>query len=433
MILELYIIDYLRDLKRTINPLDIMKPVSIKQYLFLLLLIIGYNTNAQDFTYVDSGTTFLLYDVSIPAGQNDIAYAAGAQFTANSDGIIIKSIDGGDTWSTIYPTSGTIDGIEKIEFIDELTGYAVGYDLFIKTADGGVTWTDLIVAADVWVYKSLTFHDANTGIVTALTNGGSYEVYTTNDGGLSWNPISSTANMPTFAVAYADATTLYAVGANEVISKSIDSGDTWTEIQSGTPTFYNLEVFFTDANNGIVSGEDGTIHTTLDGGATWNTYSNGYHNFYALTNDVYNGIWYAAGTDQDVFFSEDNGLNWILIHNGENVATFYDMEFFENGDGLICGSQGRMLKYYGFIIGYDDYEVNANLDLVYQPTSSLLDVVSSEVIGEITIYTLDGKQLLSHNSSATSVTLDTSSISNGLYMIKVKYGDTVRSLKFLKY
>ena len=193
--------------------------------------------NAQNFDYVDSGTDFLLYDVAIPAGQNDIAYAAGAQFTSNSDGIVIKTIDGGDNWSTIYPTSGTIDGIEKIDFIDTMTGYAVGYDLFIKTTDGGVTWTDNIVAADVWVYKSLTFYDASIGIVTALTNGGNYEVYTTNDGGLTWNPISNIANMPTFAVAYADATTLYAVGANEVISKSTDAGDTWVEIQSGTPTF----------------------------------------------------------------------------------------------------------------------------------------------------------------------------------------------------
>jgi len=408
-----------------------MKISFLKKLCLLVILISAANLKAQDFTYVDSGTEFLLYDVAIPEGQNDIAYAAGAQFTANSDGIIIKSTDSGNTWSTIYPTSGTIDGIEKIDFIDTMTGYAVGYNLFIKTTDGGVTWTDVVVAADVWVYKSLTFYDADIGIVTALTNGGSYEVYTTNDGGLTWNPIANTANMPSFAVAYADATTLYAVGANEVISKSTDSGDTWVELQSGTPTFFNLEVFFTDANNGIVSGEDGTIHTTHDGGVTWSTYSNGYHNFYGLTNTV--GIWIAAGTDQDVYVSWDNGTNWEVFHDGENIATLYDMEFFSNGDGLICGSQGRMIKYTGAIIGYDDFEDTTDLDIAYNPENAMLNLSSSEVILETSIYSLDGKEVLHNTSNAVAVELDASNLSDGLYILKVKLDNTTRSVKFLKY
>ena len=410
-----------------------MKISLLKKLGLLLILIVGSNLKAQNFDYVDSGTDFLLYDVAIPEGQNDIAYAAGAQFTSNSDGIIIKTIDGGNNWSTIYPTSGTIDGIEKIDFIDTMTGYAVGYDLFIKTTDGGVTWTDVVVAADVWVYKSLTFYDASIGIVTALTNGGSYEVYTTSDGGLTWNPIANTANMPTFTVAYADATTLYAVGANEVISKSTDSGDTWVEIQSGTPTFYNLEVFFTDANTGIVSGEDGTIHATLDGGTTWNTYSNGYHNFYALTNIPATGIWLAAGTDQDVFYSIDNGVTWNLFHDGENVATFYDMEFFANGRGLICGSQGRMVQYSDLFAGVDDFEDNTDLDIVYHPETSLLAISSWEVINEISMYSLDGKEALKALSQTASVELDVSKLSDGLYILNVKLENTTRSVKFMKY
>jgi len=402
----------------------------LKNLCLLMVLIIGTNLRAQEFNYVDSGTGFLLYDVSIPAGQDDIAYAAGAQFTSNSDGIIIKSTDGGFTWATIYPTSGTVDGIEKIDFIDTMTGYAVGYDLFIKTTDGGVTWTDVVVATDVWVYKSLTFYNANIGIVTALTNGGNYEVYTTNDGGTNWNPIANTANMPTFAVAYADATTLYAVGANEVISKSTDAGETWATLQSGTPTFYNLEVFFTDANTGIVSGEDGAIHSTLDGGNTWNTFSTGYHNFYGLAGN--NGYLFASGTDQDVYFSEDNGSSWTIIHDGENVATFYDMEFFENGDGLICGSQGRMLKFTSFVIGYDDYEATPELAMVYNPETGILAISSSEMIHAMLMYSLDGKEALNMTSNA-AMEFDASKFSDGLYLLKVKFESTERTVKFLKY
>ena len=57
---------------------------------------------SQTWEYKDSGTDYILFDLSIPEGQNDVAYAAGAQFTANSPGIIIKSTNGGETLSLIH-------------------------------------------------------------------------------------------------------------------------------------------------------------------------------------------------------------------------------------------------------------------------------------------------------------------------------------------
>lgn len=400
--------------------------------LVLMTLLASTNITAQTWEYKDSGTTFLLYDVAIPEGQNDIAYAAGAQFTANSPGIIIKSTDGGETWNTIYPVTGTVDGIEKIDFINETTGFAVGYDLFIKTEDGGASWQDIVLAPDVWVYKSLTFYDENIGIVTALTNGGSFLVYTTDDGGTTWNPITSSSNMPTFAVAYADATTLYAVGANEVISKSTNGGDTWVELQSGTPTFFYLEVFFKDADNGVVAGEDGQLLTTHDGGGTWDIFTTGYHNFYGLTyvgDDLY-----AAGTDQDVYKSEDNGATWTLVHNGENVSTFYDIEFFADNSALICGSQGRMLKMEPILSVVDPSESDQALKTSYNASENMLHINSSvEIISGVDVYAITGVLVHSEKYANTTVSLETSAFPKGIYLLDVHLGNEIRPVKFLKY
>lgn len=396
--------------------------------LLIALFLSIYSSNAQSWDYKDSGTSFLLYDLAIPDGQSSIAYAAGAQFTANSDGIIIKTTDGGETWNTIYPTSGTIDGIEKIDFVSETKGYVVGYDLFKKTIDGGASWTDIVVAADVWVYKSLTFYDENIGIVTVLTNGSGLEAYITNDSGDSWTPIASTANLPSFAVDYGDATTLYAVGADQVISKSTDGGNNWVELQSGIPTFFNLEVDFKDADNGVVSGEDGDLLTTGNGGVSWDTFTTGYHNFYGLR---YKGDEiFAAGTDQDVYYSPDNGTSWSLVHDGENVATFYDFEFFDDGSGLICGSQGRMLKYIPEPLGVGHAAQKQPLHF-YDPRSKELTLQFSEIMKSLTIYTLDGRTVYRDDINANDYSTNLSMLAEGLYAIKIKGQYFSNSFKLL--
>jgi photosystem II stability/assembly factor-like uncharacterized protein len=328
----------------------------LKTFILSIALSLGAMSpsEAQTFDYKDSGTDFILFDLSIPSGQNDIAYAAGSKFTVNSEGVIIKTTDGGETWNTIYPTSGTSPSFEKIEFLTEDKGFAVGYNLFMKTEDGGATWTDITVGTDVNLYLSLTFFDENTGITGVLINSAPYfEMYRTTDGGETWNPTTSIDNVGSYSVAYADETTLFSVGNNELISKSIDGGDTWTQVYSGIPQYFAYSVYFKDLNNGIVGAEDGKILLTQDSGATWTTsLSTGYHNFYALTFKGEELL--AGGTDEDIYFSEDNGANWNLLFDGPGASVLYEIGFFENGSGLICGSQGKMIKFEDVFLGTED-------------------------------------------------------------------------------
>lgn len=77
-----------------------------------------------------------LYTLNFPAGQSVIGYAAGAS------GIIIKTTDGGGSWSV--QTSGTSSTLSGIVFADELTGYAVGENgTILKTVSGGVIPVEL--------------------------------------------------------------------------------------------------------------------------------------------------------------------------------------------------------------------------------------------------------------------------------------------------
>ncbi len=77
-----------------------------------------------------------LYSLSFPANQSDVGYAAGAA------GIIVKTTDGGGSWTG--QESGTSVILLGITFADELNGYAVGENgTILKTVSGGVIPVEL--------------------------------------------------------------------------------------------------------------------------------------------------------------------------------------------------------------------------------------------------------------------------------------------------
>ncbi len=114
-------------------------------------------------------------------------YAVGMN-DLNSTGIILKTIDGGTTWTTLLRK--TI-WFESVFFTDSNTGYAVGNEMvghscgiILKTIDGGKTWESF--SSESGYLSSVFFTDANTGYVGAgnailkTTNGGEFPTVVKN-------------------------------------------------------------------------------------------------------------------------------------------------------------------------------------------------------------------------------------------------------------
>ncbi len=410
--------------------------LSIKNSIFTILALLGtfLSSQAQTFEYKNSGTDFILYDLSIPEGQNSIAYAAGSKFTFDTEGIIIKTEDAGETWQTIYPLTGTSTSFEKIEFVTTEKGFVAGYDLFMKTEDGGTTWAPMTVGTDVYLYNNLSFYNENIGFVSAQLNDAPYfAIYLTTNGGDTWTPATDVLDAGGFNIAYADQNTVFSVGADERIAKSTDGGDTWNQIYSGIIQNYFLSVYFKDENNGVIAGEDGLLKTTHDGGATWSDFSTGYHHFYALT---YKGDQLlAGGTDTDIYFSEDNGANWNQIFTGNGQNQLYEIEFFENGSGLICGSGGVIIKFEDVFLGTQENQIPENeLVSFYNSNSQTFNIQSkNEKIEKVAIYTITGQLVGSFTNDSNTFSADVSAYSTGVYLVTVTNNKQTSSLKFLKH
>ncbi|MFK5856502.1 MAG: PKD domain-containing protein, partial [Bacteroidota bacterium] len=314
-----------------------------KQLMLLTLLtIFGGHLLAQGWNYSTStGTTFILYGMSFPPSQSNIGYACGMQYTYNADGVVIKTTDGGENWTSVLPTSGDIDGLQGIWFIDDNTGFAGGWNnYFIKTTDGGTNWTPVTCGSNVWYYVDVEFWDSNNGVAAASMNGANDQsVFITSDGGNTWVSATSGTDVNIMGITYADQNTLFAVGTSGNVIQSTDGGHNWTVKAALPAMLFGLD--FANSTFGVVGGEE-KMFATNDGGSTWTTYTTGYENFYAAKAYA-DGTGYIGGTDENIYVTTDFGATWAMEHNGSGTSSLYRIRATPDGDLFACGSQGTII------------------------------------------------------------------------------------------
>lgn len=149
---------------------------------------------------------------------------------------IVKSVDGGNTWSFIgmgQYASSLID----MHFINKDTGFAVGKDqtekaIVLYTTDGGQNW-------------SVKYQNDNTG-----------------DNGYAWK-IQRLSQYIYFAALQS------LTGAPARIIKSSDGGMNWTEIIVNDQAYNVQGTGFISPLKGWAGGDHNFSFETNDGGATW--------------------------------------------------------------------------------------------------------------------------------------------------------------------
>jgi len=70
------------------------------------------------------GDTWKEFDIEFPLGQDQISYIVGQNTTMYEVGIIIKTTNGGDTWTQV--SQAGIHGLTNFSFPTLQVGYAVG-------------------------------------------------------------------------------------------------------------------------------------------------------------------------------------------------------------------------------------------------------------------------------------------------------------------
>ena len=241
----------------------------------------SYNTHLQKIYFLNSNFGFIVSSYSL--------YVPPNPFT--SSGVVnkeklLKTIDGGQTWTTKierhYKSSGIFSGeselIPFVYFIDENNGWIVEFvkigqnsygDIYRnkwrKTTDGGTTFTDM---TDGFIPKIMQFVDRTTGFCLATNN----RIYKSVDRGESWSLIKDEGEYN--GIHFLNSNVGFVVGNSGEINKTINGGSSWIAQFSGTSE--SLEsVFVVNENMVYVSGYKTALKTT-NGGSNWKILFDGY-------------------------------------------------------------------------------------------------------------------------------------------------------------
>lgn len=288
---------------------------------------------------------YIFKSVEFPSDQNQIGYIAGQSLTYNGNGIVLRTTNGGTSWSPMWQDDQQ-RGLEAASFPSTFIGYVGGWNhYFAKTSNGGWDWEEMNPAGsdEVYYYTSIEFKDELTGVVAAQLNDG-FGVYYTSDGGITWSTSTGTVGIAS-KVVYAGGNTFYLTTTDGKVQKSINNGQSWLTVLE-FPGIYFLGANFLNETTGYALAET-YIYKTTDGGANWTELqvSPG------LTDGV---LWrdvnwldennlIITGTPDVIFESDNGGNTWTWanqdIFNGE--PALYNIAITDQA-AFICGSQGNI-------------------------------------------------------------------------------------------
>lgn len=242
----------------------------------------------------DGGDNWLLmkqaniYCRSVEFINTQKGFVGGFSFNAGVDtNILRRTTDGGATWTDLSPLlhRRAKGGICGLAVADANTIYGGGNwygdsAYIIKSTDGGNTWSFIDMSAYATSIIDLYFINKDVGFATGkgLSPLESGIILYTTDGGASWtykfqnmvaNEYCWKIQRLTSKIYFASLEDFGSVLPK--ILKSTDGGMTWT-VHFVSTSAYNIEgIGFIDEKKGWTGGDGGFSFQSDDGGLTWDT------------------------------------------------------------------------------------------------------------------------------------------------------------------
>ncbi len=271
----------------------------LKRFRFLLpgMLILGSAASAQ---WVAQQSNFPagVAPHTISAVNEQVAWAFGFKLTNGGFSECTwfsRTLDGGQTWTaerSILPDTAWITSIQALSadtaWISVMTNSITTNAGPYRTVDGGKTWEHRASGFDTvkTFFHFLHFFDANDGIAVLDPVSNYPLIYTTDDGGASWQRLPDADNIPLLYREWLNIH-MYSVAEGVIyigtgmptggrILKSSDRGKSWSVSKCDFPTTDDVMIWpgFKDADNGMIAaltpGARGVgAAITHDGGSTW--------------------------------------------------------------------------------------------------------------------------------------------------------------------
>ncbi|MBU2554251.1 MAG: PKD domain-containing protein [Bacteroidetes bacterium] len=333
------------------------------------VVVIAGGTTATDVVYIATGDR----------DGGSMHSLSGGQYRDNNSIGVLKSIDGGSTWSTTGLTFTTSSQRSTNRLLvdpnNSSTLYAATSVGLYKTTDGGTTWPSLWTGAE---FISMEFKPGDPNTMYGATRGGT--IYLSTNSGTSWTSVATTAGSRVqLAVSANDPTVVYAV-ANasnglDGIYKSTNSGASYTKVFDGSISGNNLLGYECDGTGTATQGtydlciaaDPNNADIVFVGGInTWKSTNGG-------TSWAINTIWASGnypgcpavethadkhflgfqngtttlfeGNDGGVYKTTNYGATWSFISSGMEISQLYRIGVSQtSSSAVIAGLQDNGTK-----------------------------------------------------------------------------------------
>ncbi|MCB4809617.1 T9SS type A sorting domain-containing protein [Tamlana sp. 62-3] len=295
----------------------------------------------------DGGTTWESFNIPNSAVNKTSFTNSLVGHAVCNNGIILKTIDGGENWYTTKDDSNIFPSdYFTVYFVNENIGFAAReHDDMYKTTDAGETWVE--ISGTSQAIFDFHFLDENNGFATGELGA----TYKTTNGGNTWSQIffqnGFVYNTSMYGIYFQNSNIGYATGARGRIIKTTDGGNTWIQ---NSPTYNDIKKLEYINSNTAFASVGGTFYKTNDGGNSW--FDIGEPNDYpglTITNFDYvnENVGYAI-IYGSVYKTIDGGLNWNEVNNGNDVISenLYSIHFIDENLGFVSGgfNQRKVMK-----------------------------------------------------------------------------------------
>lgn len=381
-------------------------------------------------------------------------WLAGSTSPGLNGGVVVHTQDGGETW-----TEQTIeaDVLYDIYFVDSQKGYAVGESwtggsYIYSTTDGGQNWS----AQHHWgVVIDLDFLDENLGFISGHHGyGGGGKAFKTINGGTNWMELDveideSEIEFPWFeTVQVIDHDIVYMLDNDGYLIKSSDQGENWHGLYIGESFGFRGMNFYSEANGVAIGNRE--VFYTEDAGLTWDELSMDVSQFVIegtplyrfedvnFVNSQYGFIVGEAIGRNLIYKTSDGGNSWDLDFYDEVFGILNKVFFLNSNTGWAVGEsteteEKHILKYIGNL-SINDPGLSQAIQVYPNPVQDQIAInnTSNSDITQVEIYNLLGAKVDEITINSQEAVIDVRKLKAGTYFLKIYADSGVVTKKIIK-
>ncbi len=326
--------------------------------------------------------------------------------------MLYQTVDGGNTWTPVDIPEPKPEGICGIWVASDSIVYAVGRIFgaprFLKTADGGASWSNTNMESLIDRLVDVYFFSPDSGFIVGGVGDlsvSSGRVLFTADGGDNWEIQHTTQqnaqwcwkiSFPTRQVGYISLET-FSEARTSYFLKTTDGGLTWEE-KLLFVGYHEQGIGFVTENLGWVGGDVQTYETT-DGGVTWTRiqlFGAGINRIRMLSDS----LGYAVGRS-------------VYKYSLQNITSVEPVTEVP-----------------------ERFHLAQNYPNPFNPSTQINYSLQTSAVVSLKIYDLLGNEVQTlvdafHLDGAYSVMFDPGNLASGVYFYKLEAGDFVDTKKML--